>query len=128
MNRLARVLFHMNSCNADLLFRSILQIYLDISIRTDWLLKLRDLVSFGKIGVEVILSRKGRLPGNGAIRREPHPQDEFNNSRVQHREDTGKTEADRADVGVRLTPERSRAGTQCFRFCQQLGVDFKPDD
>src|SRR5580692_5837105 len=68
---------------------------------------LRDLVSFGEIGVEIILSGKIIVPLNLAMAGQPHFDGEFHRFFIQFRQCTGMTEGHRTNVRIGLPSECS---------------------
>ena len=72
VNVFSRVLFHVDAIDADA-FRSHLSLDIQMPVFADGPLVLADLISLGKIRVEIIFAREDVLEIDRAIRREPRP-------------------------------------------------------
>src|SRR5205807_10457505 len=107
--------FHVDAGEPDFLPASILQVDFNKSPGTDRLLVLRDLISLGKIRVEIVFSCEGRPGGDGAVRGKPHAKGEFDQTDVENRQGTRQSRTNRADIRVRLVSELCRATAERLR-------------
>ena len=100
----------------------------DVADGGEWELELGNLISLGKVGVEIIFAGEARMFVNGAVEGEGCAGRHLDDALVQDRQRAGQAEADRAGVGVGSVAEARGAGAEDFRFGQELGVDFEADD
>ena len=108
---LARVLFKMDSVDADILFLAAC-VYLNGSCKANRARHLRYLVSFRQVGVEVVLSVPFCEAGNFAVHNITRFDDVFYSLSVEHGERSGKSAANRAASGIRRAAEFGRAGAE----------------
>ena len=127
VHQLARVLLHVDPRDPDPLLPAV-DFHLDPAVLGGRCGVLGDLVPLGKIGVKVILPGEVALPVDPAVGREGHPDHEFHDLPVQHRQHPGHPEADGAGVGVGRRPELRRAAAEDLRIREELGMDLQPDD
>ena len=85
---------------------------------------LRYLKTFRKVGVEIILAGEDRTFAYLAVRGKSHLDDVLDKILVEHRQCAGMPKADRADVRIWGRAKSSRAGTECLRLRQHLGMNF----
>ncbi len=60
--------------------------------------------------------------------RQPGPDREIDDFFVEHRQDSGKTGANRTGVFIGCATELGRTATKNFRLGEQMGVNFQSDD
>ena len=92
------------------------------------LVVLRNLVSLGQIGIEIILAGKDRSFVDPAIQSHGGEHREFDSLAIQDGQGAGKSQADRADIGVGRIAEMRGAGAKDLGRGQELDVNFEPDD
>ena len=111
VNEFARVLFKVDTVNADNL---ILAVYVDVylSRKADGSRHLRDLIRFGKIGIEVVLSVPFCEPRDIAVHYISSFDDVLDRFLVEYGQSSGKSAADGAAAGVRRTAEFGGTGTE----------------
>ena len=119
---LAGVLFHVGALDADPG-----AVDLHPTLDADRRVVLADLVVLRHVRVEVVLPVEDRLRWHVEVHRFPESQRELHHPAVQHRQRARKTEADRADVRVRLGPELVRAAAEELGRRRQLDVHLEPD-
>ena len=86
---------------------------------------MRNLVTLGKVGIEIVFAGEARVVVNGAIQGERGADAHFNGTLVEHGKRAGKAEANGADIGVGSIAETRRAAAENLGFGQQLGMDFR---
>ena len=92
------------------------------------LVVLRDLVSLGEVGVEIVLAGKDRSLIDAAVQGHGCERGELDSSFVEHGERAGHSEADGADIRIRWGAEFRGARAEDLGRRQELDVDFKSDD
>ena len=126
MQRFARVLFHVDARHADPL-RDIVDLDFQPAILGQRLIVLRNLISLGQVGIEVILAGKTRPGIDGAVQRQRRLHRHGHGFPVQHRERAWQAEAHRANIGIRRIAEMRRAGTEDLGLRQKLKMNLKAD-
>ena len=128
VDRFAGVFLEVRAGNAYFLVFALGRADKDMAAADDRQLVLRNLVTLGQIGVEIILARKNRVmidfgfDGNAEADRHA---DRF---AVQHRQHARQAEIDRAGLGVRFGAKRGRRTGEYFTFGRELRVNLEPDD
>jgi hypothetical protein len=89
---------------------------------------LRNLVSLGKVGIEIIFAGETRTLVHGAVQGERGAHGHFDRALVEHGKRAGETEAHRTDIAVWRIAEARRAATEDFGFAEQLDMDFEADN
>ena len=90
------------------------------------LVVLRDLVGLVEVGIKVVLPRKLGLGNNRTVEGFCYPHCVLDCPPVEYWHRAGKTEADRADVGVRaVIPVIGRTAAEELALCVELAVDFE---
>ncbi len=126
MDQLPGVLFYMNPGDPDPANLAV-DGDVEVAVPGDGELVLRNLVSLGQIGVEVVLPGEPAFPLDLAVGGQGHPEGEIDHLPVEHREDSRHPQADRADMGVGGSPEAGRAATEYLGLGVELSVDLKAD-
>ena len=126
VQRLARVLFHVDAGDADTHGLAV-DLEIDVAAGRDRSIELRDLVALGQVRVEVVLSRElghlvHRAP-EGDRRRDGL----VHGVGVEHRQGPGQAEAHRTGVGVGRRAERGHASTEDLGTGLELGVHLEAD-
>jgi hypothetical protein len=121
------VLFHMDTSEADPFFCSVAG-DVEVSVAAKRKLVLADLVTFGKVGIEVIFSGPPAVGGDLTVGGQAGPNGKLDDFLVQYGQDSGKSQANRAGIFIGVFSEASRAAAKYFGVRQELGVDFKTDD
>jgi N-acetyl-alpha-D-glucosaminyl L-malate synthase BshA len=91
------------------------------------LLVLRDLVALGQVGIKVILAREAGNRTHPAVQRQRRLDGQFDGRTIQHRQRPRQTQADRANVAVRLRAEAGGAAAEDLGRGGQLDVYFQAD-
>ena len=127
MQRLARVLFHVDAREAD---EPALPAGVDLhsAATRQRPLVLRNLVALGQVGIEVVLPREHRPFLHLAAEGEGGGDGIIDGPAVQHRERAGQPDAHRADVGVGPGAERGGTAAENLGLGEQLGVNLEADD
>ena len=123
MHALARVLFHVQPGDPNALGGAA-GFDLDEAMFGERLVELRDLVSLGQVGIEIIFSREDGGLVDLAIQRHRREHREFHSFLVQYGKRSRKPKADGADVSVRRRAKCRGAAAEDLRSGQQLYVDF----
>src|SRR5262245_27414755 len=103
---------------------------LDFPICGKRLVVLRDLISLGQVGIEIILARKDALSMDFAIEGKPNSYSQFNSFFIQNWQRARLTRADRTDITIRLRGDRidNFTSTKHFGLGKQFSMDFESDD
>src|SRR5436309_6411460 len=88
---------------------------------------LGDLVVLGHVGIEVVLAREDALLAQPAAEREAELERSVDGGAVRARERPREPEANRADIGVGLVPERSWAVAEHLAPGVELDVALESD-
>ena len=113
--QLACVFFHVDAGNAKA-FGHTVNFNVNMAAEANRLVKLRNLVVFGKVGVKVVFTVKFIEFLNFAAQCKARTDGKFNNLFVQHRQCARHAEAHGANMGVRRAAELSGAGAEGFGF------------
>ena len=89
---------------------------------------LTDLVTLGKIRIEVILASEYRTRCNGRIHRQPELGRHSNDFGIQYRQHTRVAEVDEAGLRVGICPIRGRGARKYLRVSRKLDMNLKSDD
>ncbi len=108
--------------------QSAIEIDFDVAIGADRQLVLTDLIAFRQIRIEIVLARENARSSDFAMGRQAGLDCEIDDFFVQHRQDSGKTSANRAGVFIGCATELGRTAAKNFRFGEQMGVNFQSDD
>ncbi len=124
MDQLSGILLDMNAGNAD----ALAAVQLDISLFTQRLIILRYLVSFGQIGIYIIFSVHMRFGINFAVQRQAGFNGIFHHLLIENGKGSRLTGANRAAMGVGLSPEFGGASTENLGFGCQFYMGFNATD
>ena len=127
MKRLARILFHVHTRDADAA-RPAVRLELDCPGRRKRAVVLRDLVALGEVRIEVVLAREDGDVVDGAAKGVRGAYRQFDGAAVQDGQGARHAEAHRADVGVGRRSKRSAAAAEDLRRREQLAMNLKADD
>src|SRR5579862_3984823 len=117
-----RVLFQVDSGDSAP-YRLAVDGKLQMPVERQWQIVLRDLVALGQVRVEVVLAIEFREIGDIALQRKRRPYGEVHGLLIDRRQNTGKTEAYRTRVCVRLrTQVVRRAAAEHLAVRQELRV------
>ena len=119
VDQLAGVFFHVDAMQTHAA---------DLSARRQRLFELRDLISLGQVGIEIVLAREDGVRVNLATVGDGRAQRQLHRFAVQHRQRSRISEANGADAGVGWGAEGRGAGTENFRRRQKTGMHFQTDD
>lgn len=127
VDRFSRILFKMDPSHVDLL-QTISLSYDNGAATAEGFFELGNLVSFRKVGIEVVLTREAGKAGY--LRTEGHAQFEgvLDSLFVGYRQSTGQTETDRAGMAVGRITVDIRTAAEHLRFGGELSVDLQSDD
>src|SRR3954464_15701782 len=96
-----------------------------MAVSRKWSVVLRDLVSFGEIGIEIILARENGGGMDTALERERGTDGQFDDVLVEDRKGTRKTETDWTDVRVRRSAKVRGTATKGLGSREQLYVHLE---
>src|SRR4051794_17624230 len=105
-----------------------LQLDVEVAVDAERLVVLRDLVVLRHVGIEVVLAGEPAPRRDAAVEREPDPDGVVDRLLVRHRKAAGKTETDRADLRVGLSPDLRRTAAEQLGRRPQPDVSFQADD
>jgi len=91
-------------------------------------LVLGDLVSFGKVRVEVVFPGKLAERRDAAFGRQRGADRILDHFLIEERDASGEAGADRAGMGVGFPPEEGGTAAENFAAGQKLGVNLQADD
>ena len=128
VHRLARILFKVRTSDADPLARAIVLHHVERAFGHDRQLVLADLVALRQVRVEVVLPGENGLRLNLAVQSQSPLYRQFHRLPAQHRQRARKSQAHRADVGVRRIANFHRTGTENLCARGELAMDFQPDN
>jgi len=83
------------------------------------------LISFGEVGIEVVLSRELAVGRNSTVSGQGHLHSEFDHVSIQNREYTRHAQAHRTDMGIRAAAEPGGAATENLALGQELSMYFQ---
>ncbi len=128
MQRFARVLFEMQALDADrnLLGRG--EVDQHHAFADDGVLVLADLISLGKVGIEVILAVEHRAQVDLRLEAEAGADRLRHAFLVDHREHARHGRIDQRDMAVGRAAEFGRGAGKQLRLARHLGMDFEADD
>ena len=113
MNKLARILFHVDSGQADASGGAV-QVNLHPAVFGQRQLILGNLIALGKIRIKIILAGKPAVRGNLAIGGQPHFDGKLHHFFVEHRQHPRHAQADRTGLGIGRRPELGRTAAKDF--------------
>jgi hypothetical protein len=127
MNQLTGVLLHMNPGDTDALD---LTFDLDIKMATDadGQFKLRNLITFWKIWIKIVLARKNTIRGNLTTSCETGPNRKIDNLAIENRQSPGHPGTYRTAVLIGRITEMGRTTAKNLGFSQKLTMDFQTDN
>ena len=125
---LAGVFFHVQAGNTDSFLAATGATDLDVAVLGNRLVKLRNLVALGKIGVEIVLASKDGALADLAVERHRGEHGKLDRLTVQHRQRARKAKTHRTDISVWRITELSGAAAEDLRLRQKLDVNFQSDD
>src|SRR6185437_195976 len=99
MHAFARILFHVQASNSDAL-GSLRSGDINPTMLTQRFVELRNLVTLGKVGIEIVFSREDRGLVHLAIERHSSQRGELHRTAVQNRQRPRKPKTYWADLGV----------------------------
>jgi hypothetical protein len=126
MEEFACVLLHMNADEADPLLLAI-DLDFHISLRCQGEFVLGDLVSLGKIRVEIVFSGELAVRCNSTVGGQSGAYRILYHFLVEDRETPREAGTHRAGVSVRLCPEEGGTPAKNLALGQKLGMNFKAD-
>jgi hypothetical protein len=88
---------------------------------------LADLVALGQIGVKIILAREDRFLRHLGADRQAEADGAIDRLLVEHRQNAGQGEVDRAGLGIRLGTKGGRSTGKNLRNGRQLRVRLDAD-
>ena len=100
----------------------------DAAVGRERLVELRDLISLGQIGIEVILAREDRRRVHRAAERERRTHRQLDRALVEHGQRARQREAHRTGVRVRRRAEVRGAAAEDLRRRLELDVHLEADD
>ncbi len=127
MDRLARVLLHVDALDPDLAGDARLHVDQHLALADDRVLVLADLVALRQVRVEIVLAVEDRLEVDLRLQPQPRAHRLFDAVAVDHRQHSGHRRVDQADIGVGLCPESGRGAREQLGFARDLGVDLHAD-
>ncbi len=127
MNRFAGILFQVDTLDPHPLGMAVL-LEIEVSVFRQGFVELRNLVALGQIGIEVILACKNRKGIDAAIERQGSLDGHDDRLAIQHRQSSGKTQANRTGIGIGRGSELGRAAAEDLGSGQQLGVNLEAND
>src|SRR6187401_2938731 len=89
---------------------------LDRAMLRKWAVVLRNLISLGKVRIEVVLASEDRFRIDAESQRQSCAPGVFHSAPVEDRECAGQTEANRASVRIWLLSECCGAGAEDLGF------------
>ncbi len=127
VQRFAGVLLEVHAGDAHALARPV-HLNIDPAVLRKRFIVLRDLITLGQVGIEIILAGKARARIDGAVERHGRLRAHGYDFAIQHRQRPRQPQANRADVAVRRVAETRRAATKNLGLGQKLDVHLQPDD
>ncbi len=109
-------------------FRFAIDFRINVAIKADWLIKLRDLIRFWRIRIEIVLPVEFCLISYLAVERHRCTNGEFDGFFVDFRQDARVSKTNRTRFRIRLCAIFPRTTTEHLRVRAQFGVDLDPDD
>src|SRR3990172_6322085 len=118
------ILLHMNPCNAN---PPGLTVYLNLCepTRSNWQLKLADLITLWQVRIKIILTGKSTNPCNLTIKSQPCHYCKGYDFSVKHRKHSRHPYTDRAGLRVWLSAESGGTAAKDFGFCKHLSMNLK---
>jgi hypothetical protein len=127
MNKLSCILFHVNAMDA-YPFGSLIGVDIEPPVAGQGEFVLGNLVTFGQVGIEVVLAGELAVGSDSAMGGEGHPESEFDHVAIQYGKHAGHTEAHRAGVGIGTCTEGRGTAAENLALREKLGVYFQSDD
>ena len=124
MSKLAGVLFHVSTLDVDRVGVPRRNLHLDSTFESNWLIELRSLEVFSKVWVKVVLASKTTVRRNVTTNRQTNLDGRLNCPLVHHRQSARQTQANWANVGVRLVAKVVAATTKHLGFGVELNVNL----
>ena len=126
VQRLARVLFHVDARQADVFSAAGRDV--EAAAERQRPLVLRNLVALRQVRIEVVLPREDRCRLDVAAERERRLDRVVHRLAIEHRQRARQPQAHRTHLRVRRGAERRAAAAEDLRAGRELCVDFEPDD
>jgi hypothetical protein len=123
MDKLARVLFHVYPVNPDT-FETMRVLYFNPPVSGQGKLVLRNLITFGKIRVKVVLPRELSERRYGTVGSKSHPDREFNDASVEHWKHAWHPKAHGAGMRVGAGAKDCRTPAKNLACGLKLSVNF----
>ena len=123
VHQFARVLFHVDFVQANVLFLPAVGRDRYAAARADRRIELRNLISLRQVGVKIVFAVKARQAGDLAAERQAGAHRALHHRAVEHGKRTGLSGADR--TGVRVGCAAEGCGTAAEDLC--LGIHFDMD-
>ena len=99
-----------------------------MAVLGEGLVVLGDLVTLGRVGVEIVLPCENRLWIDPAIEREAGLNGQLYRLAAEHRQGSGQSQANRANIRVGRRAETGGAAAENLGVRSELDVHLKPDD
>jgi len=126
VDELARILLHVRPGDADGFFSAV-HLNLNFAVFGNRQFELRNLISLGQVGIEVIFSGKLIALVDSEIAGQRQLDGVMDNLPVQHGQGPGHAETDRAGMGIGRRAECGGAAAENFTLSLHLGMDFQAD-
>ena len=128
MDGFAGILLKMRTRDADGFNVPVVELYLYGSLADHRQFILRNLISLGQVGIEIIFACKHGTAGHSGIDRQPKFHRHAHCLGIEHRQHAGETEIDCTGLSVGFSTI-GRGGTgKYFATRSQLGMDFQTND
>ncbi len=129
MDVLAGIFFQVHAPDADLAL-ALRRFDLQPAVAAQRIFVLRDLITFGQVGIEIVLAREDVELFDGAVQRQPGHDRHLDRAAIDHRQHARHARADGAHVRVGRLAVRhdDRAPAEHLRFGNKFGVNFQPDN
>jgi hypothetical protein len=124
---LAGILLQVRPGNPDALARPVVQFDVEMPLRDDRQLVLRDLVTLGKVRVEVVLAGEHRARRDARVDRQPEHHGLGHDRAVQHRKHARQAQVHRAGLAVGFRTVGGGGTREDFRDGIELGMHLQPD-
>ena len=125
---LAGILFHVQACDADAFCAAIAGGHVDPAVLGQGLVKLRNLIALGQVGIEVVLAGEDGTLAHLAVDGQRGQRGKLDGLFVEHRQSAGQSQAHRADVGVGGRAELIGATAEGLGGGEQLHVHLEAYD
>jgi len=130
VGQLAGVLLQVGADDPDALRPAARQVDVQVAVDGQRMLVLADLVALGQVGVEVVFAGELAEGRDVALQGQADQQGHLHRPGVDHRQNAGHPQADRAgdSIGRGLGAVHDGAAAEHLAAGQQLGMDFQADD